>query len=75
MGSLYVDHGPPYEPVAEKHMWFKGNRKTPCQIMRDIYLSTTDEGIRLKSRIVTRMLKIMITKINELEPGWERKHW
>jgi hypothetical protein len=60
------------KPINEKYMTFKGKVKTPCQIMRDIYCQTEDEDIKYKCRVVSRMLKIMASKISEHDLGWER---
>ncbi len=59
-------------PVSENTMNFKGNRNTPCQLVRNIYSKTEDQDIKLTCRVLTRMLKIMAKKISEHELGWEK---
>jgi hypothetical protein len=43
--------------------------------MREIYHLTDNEEIRLKTRIASRMMKMMMAKITEHDPKWEREHW
>ena len=55
------------EPVSEKTMLntrYKGHH-TICETLREIYISTDDEEIKLKCRLATSMAKAMQNRLKK----------
>lgn len=56
----------PVEPVPIKEMFRSHKRRdTICAVLRDIYLRTYDEEIRVKCRIAITMAKKMQARLKE----------
>ena len=47
----------------------RGNGNTICQVLREIYYATDDEGIKLKCRIAVTMAKKMAGKLKAYKEG------
>jgi len=58
---------PPVKPYLRKYMmlWNAHGRNTICSIIRDIYLLTDDEEIKIRCRVAMRMSKSMHYKLVE----------
>ena len=59
-----------HEPVAEEKMAKRSLRYTICQVLREIYFSTSDPKIKLNCRIATSMAKAMDRKLKENNVTW-----
>jgi len=55
------------EPVSEKKMLRKRyhGHNTVCQLLREIYITTENEEIKLKCRVAMAMTKKMHNKLKE----------
>lgn len=56
-----------YEPISERKMLKQRykNHNTICQFLRDIYVMTKNEDIKLKCRIAMTMAKKMHEKLKQ----------
>ena len=54
-----------HEPYPEEKMDEKNAMNTICQVLREIYLKTDDEEIKLKCRVAISMAKSMNKKLWE----------
>lgn len=64
-----------HEPVSEESMEWMSPNNSICQVLREIYFSTEDAGVKLKCREATAMAKSMTKKLTEYKENWEEDFW
>lgn len=65
-----------FDPAKESDMDMVGHRVTVCELLREIYKSSTDPQVRIKCRMAVTMSKKMALLITETKgPRWGNEYY
>lgn len=64
-----------HDPVSDEQMQWVSPNHSICQVLREIYFTTEDPGIKMHCRVATAMAKAMTKKLKEYKDNWEEDFW